>query len=285
MAAGVSKKYRKGFLLQLITGVIFFTPKLEGEARNKYIQRCYRTGRVSIILDGGGVAHNVPIDKTLLDVVEFPDNFGEAGDSVLCWLNPYNGKPMVINIFNKEDRATILEEYEQRILKSFGNNLAEIDLKGKTGEIYLNVDSSSSEGGIISININNVDRNGKLKIKVNGESEIYTSKKAKISSNTELEMIVRDLVSGDESSLNITGEKHVFNGAALNSFISDINKLVERYNLIEEDINSLKSIFNNWQPAAQDGGAALKVSASTWYTNNDLKETSVDDIKDPKIEN
>lgn len=283
--AGVNKKYRTGFLMQIFKGYIFLPPNLEDDARTKYIQTCYRTGKVSVLLDGGGVAHNVPIDKNTLKEVNFPESFGEAGDSVLCWLNPYNNRPMVFALFNKEDESTISDENEYKVVRSNGNNISSIDIKGNEGEVYINVDSDDEDGGNIVLNVNNVNRNGSLKINVNGEADIYTSNKAKISSNTELELTVKNLDTDNESSLNITGEKHVFNDAVLNSFIADINKLVEKINIIESDLNTLKEIIRtDWTPVAQDGGAALKLAAATWYSNI-ITETEVDDIKDSKIEN
>lgn len=53
---------------------------------------------------------------------------------------------------------------------------------------------------------------------------------------------------------------------------------VERLNLIEQDINTLKDVIKNWTPVATDGGAALKVAATTWF-GTDLTETENNDIQ------
>lgn len=53
---------------------------------------------------------------------------------------------------------------------------------------------------------------------------------------------------------------------------------VERLNLIEQDINTLKDIIKNWTPVATDGGAALKAAATTWF-GTDLTETENNDIQ------
>lgn len=58
---------------------------------------------------------------------------------------------------------------------------------------------------------------------------------------------------------------------------------VERLNLIEQDINTLKEIIGTtWVPVATDGGAALKAAAATW-SGTDLVETINDDIQNEKF--
>ncbi len=76
----------------------------------------------------------------------------------------------------------------------------------------------------------------------------------------------------------------IFNENRLESFICDSNKLQERLNTIEKDVNSAKEVFKNWVPAPQDGGGALKSAISSW-AGQGLQETSVDDIKDELIKN
>ena len=51
-----------------------------------------------------------------------------------------------------------------------------------------------------------------------------------------------------------------FNGGDLGGLVK-IKELTKRLNLIENDINKLKSAFSTWVVAPQDGGAALKTAA------------------------
>ena len=93
-----------------------------------------------------------------------------------------------------------------------------------------------------------------------------------------------EMISGERSIL-IDGENGliVFNGNDKNSFATDINKLIERLNTIEQDINNLKTVFKTgWTPVAMDGGAALKFASATW-AGQSLVKTKVDDIKDELI--
>lgn len=74
-------------------------------------------------------------------------------------------------------------------------------------------------------------------------------------------------LSGDLSQLVVLNVDHiesiVINGGKLGGLIN-IEQLTEKLNTIEDDINSLKNVMSSWTPVAQDGGAALKTSISTW---------------------
>jgi hypothetical protein len=61
-----------------------------------------------------------------------------------------------------------------------------------------------------------------------------------------------------------------------------ISDLVSKINAIEDDINSLKQVFSTWVSVPQDGGAALKVAAATWFAQQ-IVNTTAADIKNDKI--
>ncbi|MCT4614556.1 MAG: hypothetical protein N4A49_06740 [Marinifilaceae bacterium] len=82
--------------------------------------------------------------------------------------------------------------------------------------------------------------------------------------------------------LDVSEDGFTFNQAKLGSYASDINKLVEKINKLETEINDLKGVFKNWAPAPQDGGAQLKTAVASW-TAKSIETTTVDDIKDETI--
>ena len=57
-----------------------------------------------------------------------------------------------------------------------------------------------------------------------------------------------------------------------------VSDLVDRMNLIESDINTLKTAFSTWVTVPNDGGAALKGATATWY-GSQLVETTVSDLE------
>lgn len=92
------------------------------------------------------------------------------------------------------------------------------------------------------------------------------------------------VIRGENTSLEIDNNLIIFNDNELNSFALDINKLKDKINTLEQQLNDLKEVFRNWTPVAQDGGAKLKLGVTSWAAT-DIVETTVDDIKDPKIKN
>ena len=58
--------------------------------------------------------------------------------------------------------------------------------------------------------------------------------------------------------------------------------VLKRLNLIENDINNLKQVFNNWIVSAGDGGAALYAAAASWKSAS-LNVTSQNQIEHQKI--
>ena len=73
----------------------------------------------------------------------------------------------------------------------------------------------------------------------------------------------------------------VFNGGD-NGGLVILDKLVQKLNLLEKDINKLKTAFTTWVIFPGDGGAALKTIATDWSSAS-LTETIDDDIQNSKI--
>ena len=74
----------------------------------------------------------------------------------------------------------------------------------------------------------------------------------------------------------------VINGGE-NEGLVKVVELTKKLNAIINDINSLKSVFKTrWTPMVYDGGAALKLAASSWY-GSDLATISKEDIENDMI--
>lgn len=58
--------------------------------------------------------------------------------------------------------------------------------------------------------------------------------------------------------------------------------LVDKLNAIEQDLNTLKTVFSTWVVVPADGGAALKAIAATWY-GDQLTPTVADDISNDNV--
>lgn len=72
-----------------------------------------------------------------------------------------------------------------------------------------------------------------------------------------------------------------FNGGTNDGLIK-INDLITKLNAVENDLNTLKNIFQLWVPVPQDGGAKLKADATAWSTQT-ITPTQKTDLENTKI--
>jgi hypothetical protein len=84
----------------------------------------------------------------------------------------------------------------------------------------------------------------------------------------------------DVELVEVKAGKIVYNEGVTGVVKSD--KLTEKINTLEDDLNSLKDVFKTWAVAPNDGGSALKIASSTW-ANQAITETKQSDIEDAKI--
>ena len=160
--------------------------------RDTVIKQCFRKQKVSVLFDNGTFANNCPISLSALRDVEFPEKFGQVGSSVLCFIEPMHKKPMIIALYGKESDVDFSNEGDKKLSSVFKNSRAEVGVKGKTGEAYINVDSSEDSGGNIWINISNASNTGKLNIKVLGDSNIYSLGNCNITASGNITASVTD---------------------------------------------------------------------------------------------
>lgn len=83
------------------------------------------------------------------------------------------------------------------------------------------------------------------------------------------------------SGIEITDGSIKFNNGSFGGLVK-IEDLVNKLNTIEQDLNTLKTVFSGWTPVANDGGAALKAAAATWYAQQ-LTTTTVADLENDSV--
>lgn len=86
---------------------------------------------------------------------------------------------------------------------------------------------------------------------------------------------------GDDTSAELTGEGVILNGGSFGGMVK-AEQLTQRINAIEKDINTLKNVFSAWVTTPNDGGAALKLAASTW-AGSPLTLTQRSDYENGKV--
>ena len=85
-------------------------------------------------------------------------------------------------------------------------------------------------------------------------------------------------IAGDNGTqtLEISADGFVFNEGKQGGMVI-LQNVVDRLNNLEDDINKLRSAFNQWIIIPSDGGAALKTAAATWMSKS-LEKTKTEDL-------
>jgi len=81
--------------------------------------------------------------------------------------------------------------------------------------------------------------------------------------------------------IEFTSNKIVFNNGQLGGMVK-VQDLVNKLNTLEQDLNTLKTVFSGWSPVPNDGGAALKAAAGTWFSQH-ITPTQKSDLENTKI--
>ena len=84
------------------------------------------------------------------------------------------------------------------------------------------------------------------------------------------------------TTVDISASGVVFNGGSLGGLVK-LSALVEKLNMIENDLKSLKMAFNSWVTVPNDGGAALKAASATW-AGSTITTTQQGDLENTKIQ-
>lgn len=120
----------------------------------------------------------------------------------------------------------------------------------------------------------------RLKSVINGETEDVLLVVPPVGSK-----VLLGTLTGDYRDLAILSverfERIILGGADFGGLVK-ATELTEKLNVLEKEINDLKSVLSGWTPVAQDGGAALKGAITAW-SGSVLQTTRQTDIENSKI--
>jgi len=143
------------------------------EDRDKYIETCLRKERVSILLDGGGsIISNCYISREALNGIKFPEDSDDLGSCVAFISPKFNNLPIIVGIISKADETQLLEEDSFKRQVSTDGALVTIEGKGKTGELFVTVESEFENEGNINIALKSKNNTSKFNLKCFGDITI-----------------------------------------------------------------------------------------------------------------
>lgn len=85
-----------------------------------------------------------------------------------------------------------------------------------------------------------------------------------------------------DNSIEVNSDNIFLSGDDFGGLVK-VAELVDKLNNLENDINNLKAAFTSWVVAPNDGGAALKAAAATWY-GSQLTPTIQNDLENETIQ-
>lgn len=113
---------------------------------------------------------------------------------------------------------------------------------------------------------------------------VYKNDKVKFTISSEIAECISDKVTllVKDNKISITGADEIDLNGTSNEGLVKVKEIVNNINVIEQDINDLKTILAAWIVVPNDGGAALKGAVANWFGSL-LKKTIQKDLENTKV--
>ena len=254
--------------------------------RDRYIETCLRKERVDIYVEGGGYIQQCHIDKNVLQNIYFPEK-GELGSAIVYVTPQFHNIPIVVGSISKGDESQLLEVNSFKKVVKFQDNTVSIVGKGKTGELFINVESEYEDEGNVFVTLRNKNKSSKFNLKCFGDINIYSEGKTYLKTLSDIDLKVievengeeitvsellldssgfklvdkegNEIASDNEGNVNIkpTTKCNLFEG---NSPLVKGDELKEQLELLSARLDDLWDTISGAPIVPGDGGASIKTS-------------------------
>jgi len=169
--------------------------------RDTYVADCCKRQRVSILVDfGGTVVHDCYVSKGAFRDIEFPKTKESLGSYVVFVTGSFHSKPVVVAVIDKPGAAAPIEEQSFNKRVFIGENSVNISAKGRRGQLYIDVQSDSEDGGDIFLTLANRNANSRFSVQCKGEIELRAS--SNIVNISESEIRLRSVYADEDGEHN-----------------------------------------------------------------------------------
>lgn len=211
----------------------------DGEDRDKYVEDCYRTNRITMY--GGmhyGYFHNVSVDIDSIQRIKFPKDNKSFGSPVL-WVNiPIWNKPAIIAVFNYEDDYFALEEECRNTSLERNGRQIDISKRADDATIDIHIRGDSNVPGHLNLNIINDDKTCELNVNVRGKTFINSSEEINLKSDKKLSFTIIDVQNNQKLDLSYETEKGLH---YKDEFENEVNLKKELIEIISSKLVSMKN--------------------------------------------
>ena len=252
--AGNKPKFQYNDLGPVTTGYIMIPTQID---RDSYIETCYRTNKVCVLVEGGLFKTDVYITNEAIQNIQFPEEPGEKGTQVVIASGAFRNQPIIIGTLQGNNEIFAWSEEIQRFRKTSEdtdmlfcmdpiNREWNLNLVGKSKPINLNI----TMGG-------NVEH--KIRLQSSGEIELKASEKVKVTGYKSIEAEIVNVKKEVES----PGE--------------EVRKIVFDMEKFEHQLQELYEIANRDSESIKD---AVKIIVPTY-----VKPETVNEQVEKKYEN
>lgn len=206
-----------------------------------------------------------------------------SGLGLVCF--PKNNSEVMITFVSKEIAYVSLFSVIEKIQLNIGDFSFFVDASNMNMSVD-NIDVIAENTEISSDNVKVNASNTEL----NSDTVKVVSTSFEIQGATiKLQAPLLDIVS---ATVNIAGAVTITGATAINGAITmnggtkggipTASQLKSKINVLENDLNLLKTTFNSWTPVNNDGGSALKVQLNSWHTTQ-ITPTTEAEISNPDV--
>ena len=168
-------------------GFVIIPPGVDIEI---YKEDCFASNTVSITGFDFGHIHNVPVDKEVMQTLEFPKRIGEMGSPVVFVNIPKHNVPVVVACLKNEKDVFKTHEKRIRKTKSSGSKVVDLDMDADDARIAMSVNGDELIPAIIELLVKGNNSKNYLKVEVDGTTFIKSKLNILTISNTKQEFIV-----------------------------------------------------------------------------------------------
>lgn len=152
--------------------------------RDLYVETCLRTGRVSVMGNGGVFFRDIYITNEVLANIEFPSKENEQGSAVVIASNPFDGIPIVIGSYSRNDQSPMWKENTFRFRKTVGNVTASLTVDPTDNTVMVSINSPEKA----SVNIvSSGSAESVVNVESTGSVEVMGSENVSIKGYTQIE--------------------------------------------------------------------------------------------------
>lgn len=232
-----------------------------GVDRDLYVETCLRTGRVSVMGNGGAFFRDVYITNEVLANIEFPSKENEQGSAVVLASNPYDGIPIVIGSYCRNDQSPMWKENTFQFRKTVGNVTASLMVNPSDNTIMVSI--NSPEKASVSVRSTGSSES-EVNVESTGSVNVLGGEMVSVKSYTQMEAKVVNPEKPEEE------ERRVSMDLEKVSFHWKTEEMEQ--SLQVDNTGVMVKIGDNVQSTITKEQLDLKTGASTLKMNNDIIE-------------